>query len=81
MTTLGWVNASGAEPAANSGARLLFAVGGRVGAEAPLTPWLGVVAEAEMLLVPRAFTASEHAVWRSSAVTGGLGLGVALHFQ
>ena len=59
------------------------ALGGRVGAEVPLAPWVGLVADAETLLVPWPVTlaASGRSVWQTSWIIGGVGLGVAVHFQ
>ena len=85
VTALGWLKASGTQAAAQSGTSLSFSLGGRLGAEFPLTSSVGLVAQGEMLVNPwpeRIVAAGQSSapLWRASAISGDFGLALAVHF-
>ena len=85
VTALGWLSASGTQSSAQSGTSLSFSLGGRLGAELPLSSSVGLVAHGEMLVNPWparvvAPGQSSTPLWRASPLSGDFALALAVHF-
>jgi hypothetical protein len=82
VTSLGWLNASGTPATAKSGTSALFSLGGRLGAELPVTGSAHVVAAAQLLANPWpvSVVAPSVTLWQAPTVTVDLELALAFHF-
>ena len=82
VTSLGWLAAEGTATGGKSGSSALLSLGGRVGAELMLSPAIGVIGQAELLVSPWTVQLESEGqpLWRTERLNGGVGVAGALHF-
>ncbi len=83
LTSLDWIDATGTESGAKSGAQVLASFGARLAAELMLGPRFGLLAHADLLASPWPvrLEAGGQTLWETRTATGGVGVAATLHFQ
>jgi hypothetical protein len=82
VTSLGWLSAKGTEPGGKSGTSTVLSLGARVGAEVMVSPSMGLIDQAEVLLSPWTVPVASggSTLWHTKWIHGGAGFALAMHF-